>query len=120
MMQDIKEIPDLMSELITEVTKENKGKEGKKEVIFNKRAKELVGEIAAYSRTTDIYKNLKEQREKFWEDAEDVTPALVYGYMLDRAVNAPTTLHMYYSVILIMPTLDEMLNEGTAERKGQM
>ena len=119
MMQDIKEIPDLMSELITEVMKENKGKEGTEKVIFNKRAKELVGEIAAYSRTTDIYKNLKEQREKFWEDAKDVTPALVYGYMLDRTVNAPTTLHMYYSVVLIMPILDEVLNEGATERKGK-
>ena len=109
-----------MSELFVEVTKENKGKEGKEEVIFNKRAKEIVKEIAAYSRTTDIYKNLKEQREKFWEDAGNVTPALVYGYMLDRAVNAPTTLHMYYSVILIMPMLDEVLNEGAAERKGKM
>ena len=109
-VKQIGELKNLMVELIQDVIKENDGKEGKDNVNFSQRAKEIIKEVADYARTTKIYAANKEQREKFWEETKDATPALIYEYMLDRVVNAPTKMHMNCSVILIIPKLDELLN----------
>lgn len=109
-VKQIGELKNLMVELVEDVIKENDGKEGKDNVNFSQRAKEIIKEVADYARTTKIYAANKEKREKFWEETKDATPALIYGYMLDRVVNAPTKMHMNCSVILIIPKLDELLN----------
>ena len=99
--------------LIEEVMQQNDGKESKENVIFSEKAKGLIKEIAEYAKTTTLYKRTKERREEFWEMTKDATPALVYGYMLDRVANAPTRIHAESSIILLMPRLDEVLNGGT-------
>ena len=117
-------------ELLEDVMKENDGKEGKendnktskqeklKEKIKTMeedwKAKTLVKEIADFSRNTRIYRKAEARREEFRNETKDATPALIYGYLLDRVVNAPTMLHASSSVILLIPRLDELLN-GTEE-----
>ena len=93
---------------------ENTSKEGKENVIFSQKAKTLVKEIADFSRNTRIYRKAEARREEFRNETKDATPALIYGYLLDRVVNAPTMLHASSSVILLIPRLDELLN-GTEE-----
>ena len=93
-------------ELLEDVMKEN--------VIFSQKAKTLVKEIADFSRNTRIYRKAEARREEFRNETKDATPALIYGYLLDRVVNAPTMLHASGSVILLIPRLDELLN-GTEE-----
>lgn len=80
-------------ELLEDVMKENDGKEGKENVIFSQKAKTLVKEIADFSRNTRIYRKAEARREEFRNETKDATPALIYGYLLDRVVNAPTMLH---------------------------
>lgn len=101
-------------ELLEDVMKENDGKEGKENVIFSQKAKTLVKEIADFSRNTRIYREAEARREEFRNETKDATPALIYGYLLDRVVNAPTMLHASGSVILLISRLDELLN-GTEE-----
>ena len=108
------EMKKAVTELIEEVMKENDGKEGKENVIFSQRAKALAKKIADFSRKTKIWQETERQREEFWRETKDATPALVYGYLLDRVVNAPTIFHSNSSIILLMPKLDELLN-GTEE-----
>lgn len=108
------EMKKAVTELIEEVMKENNGKEGKENVIFTQKAKALVKKIADFSKKTKIWQETETQREKFWRETKDATPALVYGYLLDRVVNAPTIFHSNSSIILLMPKLDELLN-GTEE-----
>lgn len=110
----VTEMQKAFTELIEEVMRENDGEEGKENVIFSQEAKEMVKRIADFSRKTKIYSAMKAQREKFWNETKDATPALIYGYMLDRVANAPTMFHANSSVVLLMPRLDELLNK-TAE-----
>lgn len=107
-MTEISQLYDLMPELIEGV------KEDGSELVFTDRAKEIIKEIAAYARTTGIYKATKEQGEEFWSDPEKRTARNVYCFMLDRIIHAPTAIHRNSSVILHIPTLDEILNGGGA------
>lgn len=104
-MKNIEELYDLVPQLIEAVHHRDDNT-----VVFTDKAKALVHEIADYARTTRIWEETKEEREWFWEDTKDGTPELVYGYMLDRIVNAPTRLMRDSSVILVIPRLDELLN----------
>lgn len=108
------EMKKAVTELVEEVMKENNGKEGKENVIFTQKAKALVKKNADFSKKTKIWQETEAQREEFWRDTKDATPALVYGYLLNRVVNAPTIFHLNSSIILLMPKLDELLN-GTEE-----
>ena len=104
-MKSIEELYEFIPELIDQVKYDNN-----KVLIFNDKAKTIIKEIAEFARKTGIWENVKEQRERFWEDTKDSTPEQVYAYMLDRIVNAPTSIHRNSSIILIIPRLDEMLN----------
>lgn len=115
-MKNTEEMRKGIVELLEEVNRENGGKEGRGNVVFSQRAKELVKEVADFSRKTWIYQKMQDQREAFWNDTKDATPDLIYGYMLDRVANAPTMFHANSSVILIIPKLDELLN-GTGEEQ---
>lgn len=114
-MKEVEELRESFTELLEEMHRENAGKVGHENIIFPQRAKELIKEIAEFSRQTQIYQSVQDQREAFWNDTKEATPGLIYGYMLDRVANAPTRIHANYSVILIMPRLDELLNGSTEE-----
>lgn len=110
-MKAIEELYELVTELIESVQHGDDNT-----VTFTDRAKAIVKEIAEFSRETRIWEETKEEREWFWEDTKDGTPEQVYGYMLDRIVNAPTRFHRDSSVILVIPRLDELLNGEEAKQ----
>ncbi len=63
--------------------------------------------VSDYAEQTRIFQEHKEKGEMF----DGSTVQQVFGYMLDRIVNAPTTIHRNSSVILIMPFVRQKLRE---------
>lgn len=101
-MKDISEINELMVELLQngvdmECTK------------FSPRGLEIVNEIADYAEKTRIFQENKERGKMF----DGSTLQQIFGYLLDRIVNAPTSIHREFSIILIMPFVRQKL-----EKKG--
>lgn len=113
-MEKYVELRDLFSELVHEVYEsnfpDNKPKDEK--LAFTDRAKSLIKEMADYSRRTKLYEHHRDNDREFWEDVGEETPEKVYAHMLNRVNNAPLNIHMYSSIILLMPKLDELVNGG--------
>ena len=101
-MKNIEELPDLMVELIESVDDTAAAPK------FPRRATEIVKEIAEYAKTTKIYQENTETALDFWEDG--TPPEEIYIFMLQKVVNAPTTLHRDSAVILHMPALEKALS----------
>ena len=99
-MTDTSQLNDLMLELL-----ENNINLEKMEI--TKRGREIIDEISDYAEQTRIFQDNKERGEMF----NGSTAQQVFGYMLDRVVNAPTTIHRNSSVILIMPFVRQKLRE---------
>lgn len=95
----MKQITEL-NKLMIELTGENivDGKNFKP----TKRWCEIVNEISDYAEKTEIYQNNKDRGGVIFKDA---TAEEIYGYMLDRVVDAPTSLHMTASILMIIPFL---------------
>ena len=108
-MKDRTELAGLMVELMESV--DIKAEEQK----FPQRATEIVKEISAYAQTTGFYRSFKETAENFWPDG--TTPEEIYGFILNRIANAPTTIHRDTAVISHMPALEKAL-DGKRESKG--
>ena len=105
-MKTCDELNDLMVELIdnTDCDKQN----------FSERGKQIIDEVSAFAEATDLFKAGKARGD----ETLDGEPAWkIYIYMLDRIVNAPTTIHRNSSVLLIMPYLRKALKreEGESE-----
>lgn len=103
-MTDTSQLNDLMLELL-----ENNINLEKMEI--TKRGREIIDEISDYAEQTRIFQDNKERGEMF----NGSTAQQVFGYMLDRVVNAPTTIHRNSSVILIMPFVRQKLREEAKE-----
>lgn len=102
-MQSVtRDIPRLMLELLKEVGEEVPPK-------FTKRAVEIIDEIADYAETTSLFQDAKQRGEETFP--KGTKAAQLYGYMLDRIVNAPTALYLNASVILMMPFLRKAVHE---------
>lgn len=101
-MKDRAELSGLMVELIESV--DIQGETMK----FPQRATEIVKEISAYAQATGFYRSFRETADNFWPDG--TTPEEIYGFILDRIVNAPTTLHRDTAVLGHMPALEKALN----------
>lgn len=102
MMEKMSEINDLMLELLE---KESEWKDAN--IVFTERGREIVDKISDYAERTRIFQEHKERGEMF--DAS--TAEQVFAYLLDRIVNAPTTLHRDASVLLIMPFVRQKLKK---------
>lgn len=105
-MTDATQINDLMLELLESNTDWQDAN-----AIFTKRGREIIDEISDYAEQTRIFQEHKEKGELF----DGSTAQQVFGYMLDRIVNAPTTIHRNSSVILIMPFVRQKLREEEKE-----
>jgi len=101
-MTDATQINDLMLELLESNTDWQDSN-----AIFTKRGREIIDEISDYAEQTRIFQEHKEKGEMF----DGSTAQQVFRYMLDRVVNAPTTIHRNSSVILIMPFVRQKLRE---------
>ena len=99
-MKDISEVTDLMAELLeNNVDYET--------TVFTERGREIINEISDFAEQTRIFKDNKEKGEMF----DGSTVRQIFGYMLDRIVNAPTFIHRDMSIILIMPFVRRKLQE---------
>lgn len=105
-MTDATQINDLMLELLESNTDWQDAN-----AVFTKRGREIIDEISDYAEQTRIFQEHKEKGEMF----DGSTAQQVFGYMLDRVVNAPTTIHRNSSVILIMPFVRQKLREEEKE-----
>lgn len=104
-MNNITELNELMVELL-----DGHINEGTMEL--TERGRIIINEISDYAEKTQIFQENKERGEIF----QDATAKQIYGYMLDRVCNAPTSLHMISSVLLIMPFLRAKINEKENEK----
>lgn len=105
-MTDTSQLNDLMLELLESNTDWQDAN-----AVFTKRGREIIDEISDYAEQTRIFQEHKERGEMF----DGSTAQQVFGYMLDRVVNAPTTIHRNSSVILIMPFVRQKLREEEKE-----
>lgn len=78
------------------------------EVIFTDEARQLIHEISEECMKTTIILDNKDRAEDYGRElsAEDV-----YVDMLLKIVQAPTTVHMLMSAILLIPIIDQKLRE---------
>ena len=99
-MENIKNIPDLMVELLeSNITIET--------MEITARGVEIINEISDYAEQTELFNANKDRGEMF----AGSTAQQVFGYMLDRVVNAPAILFRDTSVLLIMPYFRQKLRE---------
>lgn len=99
-MKDISEVTELMAELLeNNVDFET--------TVFTERGREIINEISDFAEQTRIFKDNEEKGEMF----DGSTVRQIFGYMLDRIVNAPTSIHRDTSIILIMPFVRRKLQE---------
>lgn len=87
---------------------------GSKDVVFTAESVEIINEIADYAEQTEFYKKEKGRGKMF----EDKNAAIIYLYLLDRIINAPTRLHIICSIEGIMPYLRDKVNAEIAIEKG--
>ena len=78
------------------------------EVIFTDEARQLIHEISEECMKTTIILDNKDRAEDYGRElsAEDV-----YVDMLLKIVQAPTTIHMLMSAILLIPIIDQKLRK---------
>lgn len=99
-MENIKNIPDLIVELLeSNITLET--------MEITARGIEIINEISDYAEQTDIFNANKDRGEMF----VGATAQQVFTYMLDRIVNAPISFYRDMSVLLIMPFVRQKLRE---------
>ena len=95
-------IESMIDLLENEVTYENVN------VLFTDKAKTIIHEIAEYSRNCDMFKKNLDNSESQWvREEKDIR--LLWNHMIERIANAPTRLHSQFSVILVMPYVDDLL-----------
>lgn len=103
-MKDISEVIGLMSELL----ERNVDYET---TAFTERGREIINEISDFAEQTRIFKDNEAKGGMF----DGSTVKQIFGYLLDRVVNAPTPIHRDTSVILIMPFVRKKLREEENE-----
>lgn len=101
---EMNKLNELMAELLD-------GNHKREVTEFTVRGYEIINEISDYAEQTKIFIENKERGKMF----DDDTAQQVFVHMLDRIVNAPTTLHRNCSVIFLMPIVRQKLRE-----KGKM
>lgn len=101
------EIYDRMGRLLDLMSKS-------KEVVFTAESVGIINEIADYAEQTEFYEKEKGRGKMF----KDKKAAIIYLYLLDRIVNAPTRAHVICSIVGIMPFLRDKVNEEIAIEKG--
>lgn len=80
-------------------------------IICDESTREKIKRVAEYSRGTSLYKETAEEREKLIKKNADANAAEVYMFLLERLIHAPTTLHMFSSVIILLPLVDDLMDK---------
>lgn len=99
---------DMIIELL-EITEVKDGGE----VVFTDRSLEIIKELGEKYEKTPIYKQARAENPD-WEG--DSNAGLLYVYMCDRIVEAPTTIHMMIATKLLLPIIwAKLQQEATAK-----
>lgn len=102
-MERIEELNDLMVELIDNIDAEKQ--------VFRKRAREIIEEVSDFAEKSTFYKEQTEKHKEEMEWTKHESAWVIYIHMLQKIVDAPTTIHRDGSVILLMPILRKKLRE---------
>lgn len=81
-------------------------------VEFSEESKELIHEVAEECRKLPVYQKSKE-KENTYKDG--MTAKQVYMDMCFKIVNAPTQIHMMMPPKLMLPVIDDLLQEEKGE-----
>lgn len=73
-------------------------------VVFDDKAIELVKEIADWARETNFYKAYRKEIAEFFDDS--ATPTDIWLFILQKIIEAPTTVHRDCVVAGHMPALE--------------
>lgn len=80
-----------------------------KKIEFSEEAKELIHCIAVQCMTIPIVKDTQKQAEKY---AEKLSAEEIYLDMLNKILNAPTWIHMRMVARMLIPIIDQKLQEA--------
>lgn len=109
-MSGIGELPELMEELIDDVTLPESWCEIEQNRIdFSDRAKEIIKEVSAFAQQTAFYKDRGEQVRKWREKSENRTASEVYLEILCKTAEAPGAFVAEFVAIGLMPELSRKL-----------
>ena len=103
----MKKIMELTIQLIADFEKNNN---------FTDDSKKYVHEIAGLCEKTKLYSNLicvnenEKLQEEFWNKIKNTSPEALFSEMCYKIENAPTSLHLISSIVLLMPMIDKLLN----------
>lgn len=100
-MSDKDKIMELLE--ITEIKKDNS-------VVFTDRSIEIITELGNKYEQTELYKRERANNPD-WEG--DSNAGLLFVYMCDRIVEAPSIIHMMIAPKLLLPIILEKLQEET-------
>ena len=100
---------DMIIELL-EITEVKDGGE----VVFTDRSLEIIKELGEKYEKTPIYKQARAENPD-WEG--DSNGGLLYVYMCDRIVEAPTTIHMMIATKLLLPIIWAKLKQEATEKQ---
>ncbi len=75
---------------------------------FTEKGIRIIEEISDFAKTTKVYQENKEQGDAFFESMNSWT---IYVHLLQKIVNAPTTMHRDVSVILTIPYLNDAIKK---------
>ena len=76
-------------------------------VIFSEKSKKMIHEIAADCRKKELFRRYESRGESY---GKGMTAEELYTDMLIKIAKAPTNVHMFGSVILLLPLVDNKLN----------
>lgn len=79
---------------------------------FSDEAKELISEVAEYCRRTKLYNHTKKDEPEFirTESAE-----YLFLHMITKIAKAPSSLHSFGAVIIMMPAIDDAIKGGRVD-----
>lgn len=79
------------------------------------KTREIIREVSEYAKKTELYKENTEKREKFIKENADAQTADIYMMMLQKIIHAPTTIHMYSNVLLLLPFINDLMENQNSK-----
>lgn len=79
---------------------------------FSEETKRLISEVAEYCRKTKLYNYTKKDTPEYirTESAE-----YLYHHMMIKIAKAPSSLHRFGAVIIMMPAIDDAIKGGRVD-----
>lgn len=113
MIKDKDEFNDKVVELLEEIENCNPNGISQENTVFSDKAKKYIHKLAEYARnleldcTSETFRKYKKEYEELGASA-----SRIYIDMLYKICNAPTLIHMEFVPLLLLPLIDERLNEA--------